>query len=486
MTSHASRITLRDIANAAVLALGIIACGSGLFHFAQSSYGRLMPDFRAFYCAASVMASGRNPYLQEPLYSCEAKETVPSMWRASGEVSNPAPLPPYALASFVPLAMLPYPTAAFLWTFALIAAYALSVLALRHLTLLPWPLLCGAILPSSLMSLSLGQIAPFSIALLCVAAALSQKRPGLAAAAAVASLIEPHIGIPSCIALFLFNARCRIALFASVLMLLSVMLLLGVPLSIQYVAQVIPAHAAWGMSDVGQFSGSLMAHMAGAKDRIALLVGSVWYIASLVVGIIAGVTLARRYRDVAFLVLIPLAFAVFGGSFLHWQQTVAAIPAALLLAAYSRRSSLALDVALILLPIPWLYITAWGFLIPLVAVIVAIVTWERSGRNVVITLLTVSCVFVTLWIANHALPADRTIQLFQATVARDQLAEISWGQYVQARIASSNGIFWWAHFPTWGALCAVVFTAIVRSLGSVSITASLSNACIQKYKATSS
>lgn len=480
MIACASRITVRDVAIAAMLAFGIVACASGLFHFSQSSYGRLLPDFRAFYCAASVTASGRDPYLQEPLYSCEAQETAPFMWRASGDVSNPAPLPPYALGFFVPLAMLPYLTAAVAWTFALIAAYALSVLALRHLTMLPWPLLCAAILPSSLMSLSLGQIAPLSIALLCLAAALSRKRPSLAAALAVLSLIEPHIGLPSCIALFLFNARSRIGFIASILVLLSVTLLLGMRLSIEYVAQVIPAHAASGMYDVGQFSGTLMTHMAGADDRIALLVGSVWYIASLVVGIVVGIALARRHRDMAFAVLIPLGFAVFGGSFLHWQQTVAAIPAGLLLAAYPGRGSLALAVAIILLPIPWMYIAAWGFLIPIAAVIVAILAWERSKRNAAITLLTVSCVFATLWAANHALPADRTIQLFHAFVGRGELAEVSWGQYVRARIASSNGVFWWAHFPTWAALGIIVCNAMVRSLESAPLAGVAGTTVLEK------
>ena len=65
-------------------------------------------DLLAFYCSARVAASGSDPYLAEPLRSCEHEE----FRRSTGHVSRypllviPAPLPPYALFLLKPLAAL--------------------------------------------------------------------------------------------------------------------------------------------------------------------------------------------------------------------------------------------------------------------------------------------------------------------------------------------------------------------------------------------
>lgn len=470
MLSFVSRITVREIASAAALAVAMVVCGSGIFQFAQNSYGKLLPDFRAFYCGAAVMASGANPYFQEPLYSCEAEDTAPYMWRASGHVSNPAPLPPYALALFVPFTKIPYVTAALIWALALCVVYAATLLALRYLTGLSWPLLSAAILPGALMSISLGQIAPIAIGLLCVSAALARTRPQLAGPMAVLSLIEPHVAVPSCIALFAVNKRCRPGMYFSLFLLAGLSLLFGAPLTDQYLREVIPAHAASDVWDVGQFSGTLIVHMAGATDRAALLVGSLSYVLSCGIGIFLAIVLARREGDVAFAILIPIAFAVFGGSYLHWQQIVAAIPAALLLRAVEGRHSSLLVPALVILPVPWLYMAAWGFLIPMATVIVAALTWQCS-KNVTATILASACAAAGLWVANHALPADHAIGAFKAIVSGGEFADTSWGQYVRARISSTNGVFWWAHFPTWAGSCLIVLACALSCARNKALTA---------------
>ena len=63
-------------ARAATLSLSIAALFAILFslwQFERFSYGTLLSDFRAFYCAADLARQGIDPYRQEPLYSCEAR-----------------------------------------------------------------------------------------------------------------------------------------------------------------------------------------------------------------------------------------------------------------------------------------------------------------------------------------------------------------------------------------------------------------------------
>ncbi len=74
----------------------------------------------------------------------------------------------------------------------------------------------------------------------------------------------------------------------------------------------------------------------------------------LVVGVIVAGRVAQRTRNDAFVVAIPPAFAVFGGSFIHVTQIAAALPAAALLVAYAPRERRTLAVvALLALAVPW-------------------------------------------------------------------------------------------------------------------------------------
>jgi len=54
--------------------------------------GFLMGDFRAFYCAARVTAQGENPYLAQPLRTCEIGVGRNLFFRKNPGVTIPAPL----------------------------------------------------------------------------------------------------------------------------------------------------------------------------------------------------------------------------------------------------------------------------------------------------------------------------------------------------------------------------------------------------------
>ena len=94
----------------------------------------LMGDFRAFYCAGNAIAQGANPYLTEPLRTCEAHAGPPAEPAFLRPVALPAPLPPYALVLFVPLSLLPFGVAAACYGALLVAAMMAAVALFARVT----------------------------------------------------------------------------------------------------------------------------------------------------------------------------------------------------------------------------------------------------------------------------------------------------------------------------------------------------------------
>lgn len=449
----------------AFIALLVLVTAFAVRGFAQNTAGSALPDFRAFYCAASIASAGRDPYLQEPLYSCEARQTATAMWRAKDGVALPAPLPAYALAMFAPLAELPYLWAAALWSAVIVLAYACTMFCLRRLTGFSWWVLCFAILPASLMCISLGQIAPVSEAMLAAAALLLARGRGTAAGVlAGLSFIEPHLALPSCAAMFFAAPACRKGFLFVGTGLLVLSLPFGVPFTIEYFARVLPAHAAAEVWNVGQFSGTLAAHIAGAPDALALGIGSASYVAMAIAGVLVTLKLTKQDDRPSYLPLIPLAFTVFAGSFIHWHQIVAAIPAGLMLASRASRVPFLLAAALTVMPVPWLYTAAWGFLIPLATVTIGILSVKLAGWRLLPAAAAALSACALLWLANHGLPHARVLPAFHGAVAANGLADLSWGAYVRARIAISNGIFLWAHFPSWLSVACIAGVALHSAL----------------------
>ena len=99
-----------------------------------------------------------------------------------------------------------------------------------------------------------------------------------------------------------------------------------------------------------QYSVTWIAHVLGAPDGWALRAGSLAYAATAALGVLAGKRLATRFGRPAFVVLVPAAFAVTGGLFIHDLQLPIALPAALLLASVTtgRVRALALAAAIVL------------------------------------------------------------------------------------------------------------------------------------------
>ncbi len=313
-------------------------------------------DFQAFYCGSAVAGAHADPYRAEPLRTCEAAAALASGFEALPNLVVPSPLPGYALALLAPLAHLPILLAATIWFVLGFGAVIATIVLVARLTNLPMQWVGLVVALSSLASLLLGQPVTLVSAALCAAAyALRCGRPALAAVCAALAMIEPHLGLPAALAMFLCipEARRPLAACAAVLAALSLSYI-GVARNIEYFTVVLPAHA---NSEVAFFTGqyglSALLYRASVPAPLALRLGGISYVAMTALGVWAARRCAVAFGDRAFVPLVPVAFALVGGPFIHIHQTAAAIPAAFLLFAHAPAQRPLLRWALVFLAIPW-------------------------------------------------------------------------------------------------------------------------------------
>ena len=326
------RIDLRRFAIPALAALCTLGPIAAQFYGDRMSQ-TLGVDFRAYYCAASVVRHHEDPYLALPLEKCE-RETPAPFYRPPHNVAVPAPYPPYALAFFYPFTFLPFTAAAVVWWLLLIAALATAAYALARVAkvgfLVSWATL---VLSAGFNALPPGNVLPVALAALVVAALfIVRQRYALAAVAIVVSMIEPHVALPAAIALFVGLGAMRAPLAAGFAVLGALSLAFGgVSHNVEYVAAVLPAHALSEVSRDNQFSLSTVAAALGMPDAPAALFGSVSYLLMTVLGTVIALRLAARFGQVAAIALVPPAFTLLGGSFVHAVEIAAAVPACLLI-----------------------------------------------------------------------------------------------------------------------------------------------------------
>ncbi|MFN2459512.1 MAG: glycosyltransferase 87 family protein [Candidatus Velthaea sp.] len=303
----------------------------------------LATDFRAFYCAGQATREHVDPYLQAPLAACQQ-----SIGRALGHPDvdvRPAPHPGYDMALFALFSVPPYVAAALCWTLVLICAYLSAVWSLARLLRLPYYVPAVALMLTDLYESSVwGQVVPLIIAALCLSAyALALRRVVLAAVAAAFAMIEPHVGLPACAALFVWEPRSRAPLGAAALVAAALAVAaIGPFANIEYFRDVLPAHALAELPTRAQFSFSVVLHYFGMPDGRAAKLGMLSYVVMTAAGIVVAGFVARRRAAPAGIVLLPPAFAVFGGVFMHHTEIAVAIPSALFLAVVPERHNVRL------------------------------------------------------------------------------------------------------------------------------------------------
>jgi hypothetical protein len=429
----------------------------------------VLRDFNAFYCAGASIDRGADPYRAEPLGSCERAPRPPAFAQGTPGLAIPAPLPPYALAPFALLARLPYLWAGALWSLAILLCTGLTVGAMRRLTALPLSGLVAAFaLGGAYAALALGQVAPVATAGVALAALfLSQGRDRAAALAAAAAMIEPHVGLPLALALFAWRPATRVTLLLAAAAFVSLSLALaGVPVALEYVRAVLPAHALSEVANDKQLSLTYLLHQAGASDALALHAGELCYAAMLALGLaVAG---AVRGRSPALVAALPVAFTLFGGAFVHVVQIAAALPAALLLLAGARgRARNALLLAVLGLAIPWVQFASLGTLfcalVPLAGlVLTASFAGTRPWMLAAGTLAPLGAITALWSLIVTRVPS--AVPALKAAYDPHALAETSWAIYVQTVAATDVAVFDLAKIPTWLALATIVASACAVAL----------------------
>jgi hypothetical protein len=311
-------------------------------------------DTVVWYCAGEALNQHADPYLVEPLRSCEKrlepKYSWPSPWL------EPAPLPGYALAVFAMLARLPFHVVRVLWSYLLIAAILATAVILarmaRRSTLLV--LLCLASV-DGYINLVYGETPPLAVATLVASAALGASGRFIAAAVVGAlTMFEPHIGLPACLSMFIWWPRTRFPFVVCGAILAGISIAaIGVGGNVQYFHTILPLQAASEIAARDQYSLTRMLHILGFPDRVALSAGSASYLVMTVLGVAVARRLAVSIDSPGLVALQPPAMAMLGGLYVHDLLMAAAIPAAVLLAASSRFPLVLRTAALVGIVFPW-------------------------------------------------------------------------------------------------------------------------------------
>jgi hypothetical protein len=428
----------------------------------------LFRDFEAFYCAGESVRLGADPYLAEPLGACERRPKPEPIIAGTAGLAMPAPVPPFALLPFRVLSLLPFVPAIALWLLVITAGVAVSVWAVYRFTGLPWPAIAlGFALSDGYASLCLGQIAPLAIAAIALAGwLLSEKRDVSAACAAACSMIEPHIGLPACAALFLYRSRARLPLAAIAAgLVLASIAATNLATTIEYVRAVVPAHALSEIANEKQFSLTYFLHRVGVNDELALHAGELWYAGMLAIGLAVSGRIARR-TNAAAIVTIPPALAVLGGPFVHIAQIAAALPAAFLLYAYGPpRLRRATGIAIAALAIPWIQFANIGTIsIPVSAFVVALLVLTFVDERPPVALAAgAATVGLFTWAIALVKPLMDPSAILAAHYDPHALAEASWTLFVRTIGTGNATAFDLVKLPTIAALCAVAYVTLVEA-----------------------
>ncbi len=404
-------------------------------------------DFNAFFCAGRILTAGGDPYRYGPMHNCE----IQNMHPGTPNAVVPAPLPPYGIEAFAPLAKLPFAQAGFIWFLVLIGSAMLIVWAVVELTGLPLLLVAVCVVVSVLLQTLLnGALAPLPIGLMCAAAvAVVRARWTLAALLLGLACIEPHVALPPMLATFVLvpQMRARLGIVAAVVAIVT-LAAGGAGLNIEYFTAVLPAHVASELGTSGQYSLSAMLHTLGIADGPAVATGSAQYALFALAGVWLGWLLRRRIPGS--IVLAPMALAVTGGTFIHLTQISAALPFALLVAANARSNVAWLGVTLV--AVPWQFVLENETPIFAGFVVFAVLLWGTRVSWIKAVFAGVAS-SAALWFicAKFSVPAIAITAI--PRVPDGALAEVAWkalaGQFPPA-------VFWWpGHTLTYlGLLCA--------------------------------
>jgi hypothetical protein len=477
LRNSADAITLAAVAGLLAIATLLLLLPIGPLHRAFEK-SLVETDFRAFYCAARVTRERQNPYLGAPLEHCQQFETMRSAANSQfAKAADPAPQPSYDFALLAPLSFLPFYQAAVVWSAFLTACLILSAWLMSRLSGIPFFVVLVVLsIIEGYRSISYGQIPPAVIAAICLSAfLLIRGRPALAALSASFSMIEPNMGLPVCIALFVWEPRARLTLVAmGVLFAIGGIVAVGPAANATYFAQVLPVHQLSELGDPIQYSLTWLLYEVGAPAKAAVTAGSVSYLVLLLLSIAIAPRLTRAFNSRAPVVLFPPAAVMLGGPYVHVFQIAAALPFALYAAgrAPAHRGLAWAAVALIALDWPPTKFLRLNILEALVIVaLVVFLTPRRTTAARSVLAIAACCIYVVFAVGVNALPSTPLRPAAEAsaidTTRYDpELAsaqDLVFRRDVRWQLSSPQTLA--AKLPTWIGLVLVVTIGVLLALG---------------------
>jgi Glycosyltransferase family 87 len=420
-----------------------------LVWFALASPRYAHVDFVPFYCAGDAIAHGADPYREMPLYACEHSITSGGLYAA--RVTVPAPLPPYALIAYALLSRLPFDPAYLVVTGLSLAALSLGCGLLGVLTGAKFAFLAAAIASTALDSVRKGQPIPLVfLAIVAAGWALARGRDRLAALLAAATMIEPHIGIPLCAALFLWRPKTRPSLLGTGAAFVALSLTV-VPLhvAVSYVTDVLPLHAASEAAWVTQLSLVSALVLFGVPIRTALEMSIIQYLVCACMGVFVAGRVAKHAGAAEGIAFVPPIFAALGGTYVHGNLLMLAIPGALFLV--HRTGSAAAFIAVAAVAISWLSISEP---VQFVVCVLTSVTIAFTYRPQLIRALSVAAGVAAVGIIHGSVEGAPRRASAAMLVHPAAYAEHSWAEFVrdvnpppQAQIVALM-----MKLPTWAGL----------------------------------
>jgi hypothetical protein len=424
---------------------------------------RQLYDFTDFYCAGAALDRGADPYRYEPLHGCEHAVSPNLVFRADPQRVVPAPLPPYDFPPFMLAARLNFTQARALDAAAIVVAVLFAVWGLS-LVAIPFDVAALAlVLPAGYVLLNAGQVVPFALlALIFCGVALARGRQSLAGMLAALTAIEPHLGLPVCLAVLLYVPGARVGLVAAAAALAGIgVLLVGAAGFVEFLSRVLPAQAASETRYVYQYSLAYLLAAFGLPAAGALFFGELSYAVMLGVGIVLGRGLARSIARPELLAYIPAACSVVAGPYVHMVDLAFAIPAALILTVSLRGNARVLAIAaLCLLTVPWIqvWIIKKLFLAALVvvgALLLRLRAPALAGAGLFMG------VAIAIYLLELVPPPPLTATTFGIFSPVD-LAQRAWTAYV-GQLNAASVVWLLVKVPTWlglGALLAAGVAAL--------------------------
>lgn len=418
-------------------------------------------DFGIFYCAGAAVDRGQNPYSLEPLRTCE-HEIWPATYLRGG-YAEPAALPGYALVPFAILAKLPFGIAKLLWLILSCLGFGIAVAAGARLSKLsPIAIFALLFVPVVSLSITVGQLGPFIIAPLLVAAYLLRRgKDEAAAVVALFTAIEPHVAVPALAALFVLVPRSRVIVAAGAAFFAALHIAVLHPANaVAYFTQVLAAMSRAERAAADQYGTFWLLHTMGLPAAYAGILTSALYAA----GVVAAIVIARRAvrcgnYDRAMLVALPAALVLLVTPYLHDVQLCAGLAAPLAALGTNPHDRRWIAAAAVL-AIPW-YGALHSAGLALKAVLGAAVFIGLADREHLTAPIAAAVGGFALLFVLHRLPVHAATVVDPPFVTSTVLAAQSWEAFLRSNpsLQSTGAGIVASKLPSWIALVSMAVLA---------------------------